>query len=419
MPNYALDTALPVGSDWQRYARVLARTREAMLSGQRPHVLPRSVIGDSWSRAQRLGVPPDHGCGDEPISATELEDRRAECGLTGRALSALRDALVTVAEDGDHIMVVADAEGRVLWREGHSAVCRQADGIGFMAGARWTESSVGTNAIGTALVAGRPVQVHATEHFVRSHHPWTCAAAPIHDPRDGDLLGAVDVSGPADTVHPSTLALARASAELAQEQLRQDHRQQLERLRAVASPILSRLSGQAVAVDRNGWVAASVGVPPSDRIALPERCVADHVRLDGFGYCSLEPIPEGTLIRAVEPEAAPATSRVELDVRLPGSESLTIRCSSGAFTYRLSRRHAQILLLLARHPEGRTAAQLSGLLFDDPTRTVTVRAEISRLRRNFGDLLEHRPYRFVPALDVAVQYPDTGQSEEAGGCAGR
>lgn len=30
------------------------------------------------------------------------------------------------------------------------------------------------NAIGEALVTGRPVQVFSAEHLVRTHHEWVC-----------------------------------------------------------------------------------------------------------------------------------------------------------------------------------------------------------------------------------------------------
>lgn len=133
-----------------------------------------------------------------------------------------------MADEALRIMVVVGSDGRVLWREGSSAVRRRADSLGFVEGAAWDEDTVGTNAIGTALVARRPVQVYSAEHYVRPHHVWTCAAAPVHDPRSGRLLGVVDVSGPAATVHASTLALVDAVAHLAQNQLRADHRTELD-----------------------------------------------------------------------------------------------------------------------------------------------------------------------------------------------
>jgi hypothetical protein len=61
--------------------------------------------------------------------------------------------------------------------------------------------------------------------------------------------------------------------------------------------------------------------------------------------------------------------------------------------------------LLALHPDGRSAAELATDLFGDPARTVTVRAEMSRLRRNFGGVLARRPYRFADDVEVAVERP--------------
>jgi len=53
--------------------------------------------------------------------------------------------------------------------------------------------------------------------------------------------------------------------------------------------------------------------------------------------------------------------------------------------------HAAILLTLAHYPQGRSASRLARDLLGDHTRTVTVRAEVSRLRRTLGPLFEHLP----------------------------
>ncbi|MFD0648508.1 hypothetical protein ACFQ2Y_07335 [Streptomyces malaysiensis subsp. malaysiensis] len=62
--------------------------------------------------------------------------------------------------------------------------------------------------------------------------------------------------------------------------------------------------------------------------------------------------------------------------------------------------------MLAAHPEGRTAAQLAQDLFGDPTRTVTVRAAMSRLRGRVGAVLAHRPYRIADSVRIDVAAPD-------------
>ncbi|OBB28527.1 transcriptional regulator [Mycolicibacterium peregrinum] len=62
----------------------------------------------------------------------------------------------------------------------------------------------------------------------------------------------------------------------------------------------------------------------------------------------------------------------------------------------LTGRHADILVLLIRHPEGLSADHLAMLLDDKDLDVVTVRAEVSRLRRVIGSsYIESRPYRLL------------------------
>jgi hypothetical protein len=402
-----LESALPVGTDPRAYARVLASVHEATLSGRTPPRAPRSVISDSWRRVRHSGVDPDRGGSREPLDPGELEQARDRSGL-GPVLDTLRAGLLGIADEALHIMVVVGADGRVLWRDGSRAVRHRADGLGFVEGADWGEPTVGTNAIGTALVARRPVQVYSAEHFVRTHHAWTCAAAPVLDHRSGRLLGVVDVSGPAATVHASTLALVDAVAHLAQVQFRSAHRAELDRLRAVAAPVLARITGPALVTDPHGWLAAATGVPPVDRVLLPDRVDDDQAWLPAFGVCRLEPLPGGWLIRPIDqtPGGADGQTRAVLDVSAPRRWQLAVHAATGTWRHTLSPRHAELLLILAAHPQGRTAGELSQDLFGVAERTVTVRAEMSRLRRHLGGVLDRRPYRFADWVEVSVLWPD-------------
>lgn len=65
----------------------------------------------------------------------------------------------------------------------------------------------------------------------------------------------------------------------------------------------------------------------------------------------------------------------------------------------LTGRHAEILVLLSRHPEGLSADHLATLLDDKHLDVVTVRAEMSRLRKVVGaNLLSSRPYRLTEPI---------------------
>ncbi|WP_093713645.1 GAF domain-containing protein [Actinacidiphila alni] len=391
--------------DVRTSAQLLATVREATLAGDVPPKPPRPVIGASWRRALRGGVDPETGLHDVPLGTDELEYRRQSTPL-GDVLPLLRDGLHSVADGAGHIMLVTDPEGRVLWRDGGLAARKSlADRLGFVEGATWAEDVVGTNAIGTALVTRSPLQVHSAEHFVRSLHGWTCAAAPLHDPRDGRLLGVVNVTGPAATAHPASLSLVSAVAQVAEGELRSRHWAAVERLRSVAAPLLARMDGQALAVDRNGWVAAVTGMAPPDRLTLPVAVRDGQVWLPSLGLCSVEPLPGGWLVRVGGRERAPGASQVVLDVSRPRNWAVTVTGAAGSWAQQLSPRHAELLFVLAVHREGRTAAELAGDLFGDPSRTVTVRAELSRLRRNLAGVLAHRPYRFADGVDVQLVRP--------------
>ncbi|MCK8681022.1 GAF domain-containing protein [Streptomyces lichenis] len=392
--------------DAREAALLLKGVRDAELGGRAAPLAPRAEIRDSWRRLLRTGLDPDRDHRTGLLTAQELERRRTASPLRG-LLPLLRQELGAAGGTGlRHIMVVADAEGRVLWREGHPAVLRMADGHGFAPGADWAEDTVGTNGVGTALVTGRPVQVHSAEHFVSTHHAWTCAGAPVTDPRDGRLLGAVDVSGPLATLHPATLMLVGSVARLAEAELRNRHFGALARLRAVAAPVLCRVGGRALAVDGHGWTAGLTGLAPVDRLALPPSFGAGRVRLAPLGLCEVEPLPGGWLVRVVEEdERTAAATRVVLDLGGPGRARVEVSGAAGGWAQELSPRHAELLHVLARHPGGRTAAELAGDVFGDPSRTVTVRAEMSRVRRTLGGLLDHRPYRFRAEVEVTVVPP--------------
>ncbi|MGW2930621.1 GAF domain-containing protein [Streptomyces sp. NPDC001156] len=398
------DVTRLVAPDATQAARVPNEVRSATLSGQRAPVAPRPVIEASWGRMLRSGVDPDHDFRAGLLSREEIERRRQDSPLR-HVLPVLREGLLSVADVAQHIMVIADAEGRVLWREGSSSVLRKADGMGFEPGADWGERIVGTNGVGTPTVTRRPVQVFASEHFVRSHASWTCTGAPITDPRDGRLIGVVDVSGPLETMHPATLAWVDAVAKLAEARLREVHLTSLEGLRAVAAPLLAKLGGRALAVDTDGWTAAVTGIPYTGRVALPTSLSPGHCLLPAWGPCTVEPLPGGWLIRIADAPAPVPTTRVVLDVTHPRRWSVTVSGDAGSWTHELSPRHTELLYLLAISRTGRTAAALASDVFGDPARTVTVRAEMSRVRRYLGAFLEHRPYRFCESAEVELLAP--------------
>jgi hypothetical protein len=292
-----------------------------------------------------------------------------------------------------------DADGIILWREGTSKVRRHADTLGFSEGATWTEARVGTNAIGTALAEAAPVQLFSAEHFEQAQHPRYCTASPIHDPRAGDLLGVIDVSGPALTLHPAIGALVDTARRLAEAQLWRHHEQRMERLRQSAAPVLATTHGPVLLVDEHGWVAHGRGIAAGDRIAAPS---AGHVlTVPGLGVCLPQRLGEGWLIAPRE-----AAGPVVLTLDLSGSPWLQVEAGDHTWRCALTTRHAEILVLLhAADPVGLSAAALSQALFGDTQHVVTVRAEVSRLRRSLGTLVVGHPYRLAEGVRMELPAP--------------
>ncbi len=312
--------ALDVGTDPAERIRQVGRAHERFVTGDRlatgPAASIRSVVADSWRRSAGAITPDSTAPID--LSDGDLESYRAAHPLA-RVLPIFRDLLGGLADDGDHLMAVCDAHGRLLWVEGHASMLRGAESMNFVPGARWDEAHAGTNAPGTALAVDHPLQIFATEHFSRPVQRWTCAAAPIHDPATGRLLGAIDVTGGDHLANPHSLALVRAIALAAEAYL-------------------------------------------------------------------------GT--------SGPAPRQTATVTALGRDEALL---TLGGNRVRLGRRHSELLVLLLTHPEGRTGDQLALDLYADDLNPVTVRAELSRLRRILGPhLLDSRPYRL--RADVSADF---------------
>ncbi|MGW6910798.1 GAF domain-containing protein [Streptomyces sp. NPDC054940] len=314
--------ALEPGADPAERVRVLRRAHETFTEAGTVPQPVRDVVADSWRRSARAGVGPD-GTADVELADGDLGAYRAEHPLA-RVMPLFRELLGTFAADGEHLLAVCDTHGRLLWVEGHPTTRRKAGRMNFVPGARWAETAVGTNAPGTAVAVDRPVQVFAAEHFIRRVQPWTCAAAPVHDPRSGRVLGAVDITGGDRLAHPHSLGFVQAVARAAESQL-------------------------------------ALLAPPAPTADTPE--------LSALGRDEAQLLMGGRRVR-------------------------------------LSRRHSEILVLLARHPEGLTGDELLCALYEDESVTpVTLRAELARLRRTLSPgLLASRPYRLTVPVesDVAV-----------------
>ncbi|MCQ4322958.1 sigma-54-dependent Fis family transcriptional regulator [Stutzerimonas stutzeri] len=198
----------------------IANARERLLSiGTLPDETVRSVIKASWQRCVSREVNPLVAKQAIDLENAQLEEiRAAHQELICASETIMRDAHDLLAQSGTIMHLVAPS-GVILRSHGDPKTLELANQFRLVPGANWDECAAGTNAIGTALRIGSPVQVHACEHFCENISNWTCSAAVIWDPFENKVLGAVNISGLKNTLHDYCLALAVSGAHRIEGQL--------------------------------------------------------------------------------------------------------------------------------------------------------------------------------------------------------
>ena len=351
------------------------------------------VMYESWRRSQAAGVDPDTN------SPPHLHEHRDVLQMRGEHTLApyvpvLQELLVDDDSSARHVMVITNDAGDVLWMNGNTAVERGAEQLELVEGARWSEAGAGTNAIGTALWEGRPMQVFSAEHFVRQLHTWTCSAAPIKDPETGATLGVIDVSGPYQTLHPDTLALVKSAARVVEEMMRSRRQGLDERARLLASSKLHGFTGDAWVISPGGRIVHRIGGPhrpDSDTVAtLPQPADDGLWDLPDGRRAEPESIDDYTLLR-IAGDKSRRDGR--LSMRFLGTE--TPRIELGGKATPMTLRRAEILALLAASPAGMSADLLTVQLYGDEGNPTTTRAELHRVRQILGDRISAKPYRLT------------------------
>jgi transcriptional regulator of acetoin/glycerol metabolism len=320
---------------------IIERAHEELVSGNAADVRLgdiRPLVRESWRRsvAKLVGaeaLPPL----DLPLP--QLDEYRRAHPLAG-VIGMIRGLLIPGdPDDAGVVVAVGDAAGRLLWVEGDHSIRTLTGDMGFVPGANWSEDAVGTSAPGTAIALDRSVQIRGAEHFNRLVQPWSCTAAPVHDPETRRIVGVIDVTGGDQVVTPQAQLLVDATARAVEGELL------LARLRA--------------------------------REATPARRPARRVEV------------ARTTLRVL------GRDRALLEVAGDGVEKIS----------ELGQRHAELLLMLATHREGVSADRLGELVYGDPEASVTLRAEMVRLRKALDRTtatvtLESRPYRLAAPIET-------------------
>ncbi|MDX6714932.1 MAG: hypothetical protein QOH30_1490 [Baekduia sp.] len=321
-PWLAIDAATPPA----RQARDLRRAWERFVGGDRVSGV-RAPVADAWRRSLDAGVDPE-GRRLAPAAADRGEaSARWEVHPLRQAAPLILECLSSVAEQSGHLIAISDAAGVLLELEGDARVrSRAADSMNFTEGALWSETGAGTNAVGTALAADHAVQIFAAEHFVEPVQAWTCAAAPVHDPLTGELLGVIDLTGLEKDVHPHSLVVAMTTARAVEGYLRQRLQERDDQLRARHGPSITGgwerralvgPTGRVVADDARSWLRGT-------RLELP--LGGGELVLPSGERAMAEPVGQGEAFVVRELRGARGPSRHPDDeLRLLADEQAALR----------------------------------------------------------------------------------------------
>ncbi|EOO35324.1 sigma-54-dependent Fis family transcriptional regulator [Bacillus cereus] len=168
-------------------------------------------ISESWHRCKQANVNPHMNKGQKILSSNIFQEQKKKSEIfLDIALPQIQNMRKTI-DELQMMALLIDPDGYVLSLSGNKQTLKRAKHINFIEGVKWTESAVGTNAIGTALEIEEAIMISGTEHYTVASHSWSCAAAPIHND-DGKLIGVLDFSCPIEFSHPYMLGMVTSIA---------------------------------------------------------------------------------------------------------------------------------------------------------------------------------------------------------------
>lgn len=257
------------------------RAREQVLGGQLcASGLVAPWIERSWLRCMALGHRPEQRLDFDAVSpararATADANRRLAAAARpvleqlAQALAQTRYFAILTNADG----VVVDALGAIDSRDRRATLITRV-------GTDLSEASVGTTAIGAALIEQQTVWLHRSEHFFADTAAYSCAGAPLRG-ADGHCVGMLDLTGIDVPERPELQHLAAQAAARIANAL----------TLAVPHAVLLRLNWAGAAaggdgdgllcLDAEGWVVAA-NPPARAMLALAAEHSASRVHADAL-----------------------------------------------------------------------------------------------------------------------------------------
>lgn len=201
------------------YLSALKQARKDFMEGTgHPEMIIREEVLDSWRRSRAFHINAQVArC--NILTQEQLQEAIANNQVLYDIASSFIDYLYQIVKGSGFMIMFADKNGNVLKLVGDSDIVETAKNqdIPLTEGSCRQESVLGTNAIGTPLFSGKPIQLFSYEHYFELSSNWTCSGAPIL--LKDQILGVICISGSWERAHPHTLGMVMSAAEAISRQL--------------------------------------------------------------------------------------------------------------------------------------------------------------------------------------------------------
>ncbi|MDR7002644.1 PAS domain S-box protein [Neobacillus niacini] len=302
---------LKLESEWEKF-----------IFGNHNTPIIRPLMFDSWQRCLNHGISPLQS----KTSINLSEEQIKEYKITDPVFRIFKPVLTRLKDlymDSGHLITFCNPSGDIVYLDGDLSLMLKAEDMNFVPGSSWAENLAGTNAIGTAIATGFPIQVFAGEHFCQEVQKWTCSAAPIRDPATQKVMGVIDLTGLWAVNDPYFLSVVTsAAADINRILFNQLKMERFNLLEYYQSQTISRRTFSHLVVLDRGWkvIKASpflyeqglidsnhflVGVPSlSLSLTLKTHWELEHSK--GIWRFELTPyiyggVPIGAVVQAIPP----------------------------------------------------------------------------------------------------------------------
>ncbi|GAB6173710.1 acetoin dehydrogenase operon transcriptional activator AcoR [Paradesulfitobacterium aromaticivorans] len=156
-----------------------------------PNIPP--LIRTSWQRSKEANIDPFLIKRHLTISRQDLVNYQKSNPVYLSLTDDIKTMINSMLEQLRATITLANSEGLILYLGGDKQGIEESDENGYIPGAIWTETSVGTTCIGISLRHKKPIVTQNYQHYCSAFHQYDGASYPIFTPTK-ELAGVVTIN---------------------------------------------------------------------------------------------------------------------------------------------------------------------------------------------------------------------------------